>query len=196
MDCVACCAPWRWCCPMSGQVVSQDVFDEVKRRILASYAAADARGLEPEEFAQMVGAPLELVQLVLSSSGFSDELQGRVLRARMSGETLRHQAVGVSARLLDTIDKALDDDQVDPAEAATMLPKVFKVVEHADRMDASRGTANRYPTVHVDLSGGRVRVRLMDDAEVDAVKNGGPIRSQRAEVVDAEVVEAKGGGNA
>lgn len=80
--------------------------------------------------------------------------------------TLRVRADRLSHALFDVAEAAVASGDVDLNDVKDLLPKVHRIIEHAERLDAQKKTTDDYPVMHVSIiiDGGGVQMsdRAMD----------------------------------
>jgi len=87
--------------------------------------------------------------------------------AEDDGRLLKPVAARLTLGMLSKLGEELEAGTLDADDIGNLLPKVHKVVEHADRMEAARGDGyDNLPTVSITFINGAMQARVVPAAEV------------------------------
>lgn len=144
------------------------------KRLEAVYPLADARGGDLDALARMAGVPVATAQAAMDEPQTAMRLLDAQNAAEEDGSLLKPTAARLTLTMLRQLNAAAGAGELDVDDIGNLLPKVHRVVEHADRVDAARRNPHDgLMTVNFTFVNGGVQ------AEVVAVQ----------EVVDVDVVE-------
>ena len=156
--------------------VAPDVFADDIKRVEAAFALVDSRGGGLEELAHESGVEPDVVQAMLSDATLTPRFLAAQRAAEDSGRLLKPVAARLTLDMLNKLGEELQAGTLDADDIGNLLPKVHKVVEHADRMEAGRGDGNDgLATFHITFINGTMRAEIAPpaadviDIEVDEV---------------------------
>lgn len=145
-----------------GAVVA--VSEDHLSKIEGAFAVVEARGGDVEALALAAGVPLDVVVQAMADPATGARLLLAQDKAEDEGGLLKPIAARLTLAMLTQLREALAVGELDVDDIANLLPKVHKVVEHADRMDAARGNGYDGLTVfHVTFVNGHLKGRVAPD---------------------------------
>ena len=150
--------------------------EEIKR-VEEAFALVDSRGGDVDELAHESGVAVDVVQAMLGDAAITPRLLAAQRAAEDTGRLLKPVAARLTLDMLNKLDEELQAGTLDADDIGNLLPKVHKVVEHADRMEAGRGDGNDgLATFHITfISGAGFQARVVPpvdevvDIEADEV---------------------------
>jgi hypothetical protein len=136
-------------------------------RVERVFALVDSRGGNVEELAEAAGITVQAAQSVLADPASVARLLAAQRSAEDSGELLKPVAARLTLEMLHKVGADLASGALDIDDIGNLLPKVHKVVEHADRMEAARGDGyDGLPVFHITFMNGTLRAEVVADADV------------------------------
>jgi len=139
-------------------LVAKPTDDEIKR-LAAEYPLVEARGGGADELSRATGVPLDVVQAALSDRQIAARLLDAHTVAEEDGRLLRPVAARVASAMLRRLEEAIEAGEVDIDDVANLLPKVHRVVEHADRIEAAKGDGyDNLPVFNITFVNGGIQV--------------------------------------
>jgi hypothetical protein len=141
------------------------------------FALVASRGGDAEELARVAGVPVAVVHGAMNDPDTAVRLQDAQTAAEGNGSLLKDTANRVALAMLQKVRDELAAGTLDADDIGNLLPKVHKVVEHAERMEQARGNGNEgLATIQFILINGAVTARVSSPA---------------AEVVDIDASEVR-----
>ena len=147
--------------------------DELKR-LEGAVALVMARGGDVGQLARTADVSVEVAQRALDHPRTAALLLDAQDRAEDAGHTLRPVASRIALDMLCAVRDAMARGELDVDDIGNLLPKVHKVIEHADRIEATRGGFDHLPTVIITFVDGAMKVEAV---------------TPKADVIDADVID-------
>lgn len=108
------------------------------KRLEGVFALADARGGDLQALARMAGVPVAVAQAAMDDPATAVLLLDAQTAAEEDGRLLKPTAARLTLTMLRQLNAAAGAGELDVDDIGNLLPKVHKVVEHADRAEAAR----------------------------------------------------------
>lgn len=160
----------------AGTVSLAPTADDIKK-LTAAFPLAMLSGGDPDEWAQAAGVSVAAAHAAMADPVALAGFMAAQRKAEHDGSLLKPVAVRLSLVMLRKLEDATAAGELDLTDISNLLPKVHKVVEHADRMAAARGDEyDGLTTFNITIGRGVVAVRAAPDLSA-------------AEVVDVETWE-------
>lgn len=152
---------------MTGTALSPGVSPEDIKRLSDAFPHVASRGGDEEDLARAAGVPVAVAQFAMTDPETLALLQDAQTAAEEGGRLLKPVAARLTLAMLQKLGSDLDAGTLDADDIGNLLPKVHKVVEHADRMEAARGDGNDgLATVYITIVNGATRLDVVPPAEV------------------------------
>ncbi len=121
-----------------------DVSAEDIRQIEAVFPLVEARGGDIEALALAAGVPVDVVLKAMADPGLAQRMLAAQDKAEDGGELLKPVAARITLAMLNKLREAVAAGELDIDDIGNLMPKVHRIIEHADRMEAARsdGYAN------------------------------------------------------
>ena len=143
------------------------VSPEDRKKLKAEFPLVMLSGGDMDELAAAAGVPVTLAHAAMSDPDTLAEFVSAHRTAEQDGTLLKPVARRVSLAMLRRLEEALEAGDLDLTDISNLLPKVHKVVEHADRMEAARtGDYDGLPVVHITYVNGSTRINVTPPADV------------------------------
>jgi hypothetical protein len=157
-------------------VVAVVTSDDIKRLATAFPLVVTRGGDDVEALARAAGVPLATAQAALSDPTTAVLLLDAQSAAEDDGRLLKPVAARVALAMLTKLRDEVDAGHLDADDIGNLLPKVHRVVEHADRIEAARDNGySNLPMVHITIGRG---------IQIDMQKPATP-----ADVIDIDAAE-------
>ncbi|RVT48553.1 hypothetical protein [Rubrivivax albus] len=156
---------------MSGALTnSASVRTDIERLEAAFVGAAEA-GHGSAELALLSGLPEDRVQILLADADVQRRLARVHREAELDGRAGAALARYTTLRMLRGINDGIEAGELDAGDYIEALPKIHRIVEHADRMQLEMRGGSSLPVFNIIIGAG------------------GQITAERVETVDAVVAQ-------
>lgn len=140
-----------------------------RAKLLDLAPAASAAGLDLDRAARVAGyKPKELDAELIADPSLIAELEAATDRAALDGSTLKAESLALIRKGLKRLDEAIEADRLDPTEIADLLPKLHRLVEHADKIAAEKSAGKALPVVQINFTGGFMQKVMIEAGIVPA----------------------------
>lgn len=151
--------------PAAGAVALTPTADDITK-LTAGFALAMLSGGDPDEWAQAAGVPVAAAHAAMADSVVLAGFLAAQRKAEHDGSLLKSVAGRLSLALLRKLEDATEAGELDLTDISNLLPKVHKVVEHADRMAAGAGGNDGLATFNITFIHGGMQLGVVPPAEV------------------------------
>lgn len=142
-------------------VVTPDDFQRIK----SAFPLAASRGGDIEALARAAGVTVAAAQAALDGPGTALQLLDAQQAAEDNGRLLKPVAARVTLAMLTKLQGEVDAGNLDADDIGNLLPKVHRVVEHADRIEAGSGDSRgNLPMFHITFINGGMQARMVSPA--------------------------------
>lgn len=147
------------------------ITSEQSERLQRVFPSVAERGGDADQLAQAAGLPVRVVNAALADPAMAALLAQAHKDAEADGTLLKPVATLATLAMLRTVNRAAEAGDLDIDDAANLLPKVHRVIEHAERMEIERnGGGARLPVFNITIgAGGAVTAVPADAAGADVV---------------------------
>lgn len=134
--------------------------DEIKR-LKDAFPLVSGRGGDMAQLARVAGVSMEVAQSAMDDPHTAALLLDEQIKAEDDGRLLKPVAARLTLAMLHKLNEAVAAGELDVDDIGSLLPKVHRVVEHADRIEAARGDGfDRLPTFNITFVNGRMQGRV------------------------------------
>lgn len=155
-------------------------------KLTAAFPLAMLSGGDPDEWAQAAGVPVAVAHAAMADSVVLAGFLTAQRKAEHDGSLLKSVAGRLSLAMLRKLEDATEAGELDLTDLSNLLPKVHKVVEHADRMAAARGNGDDgLPVFHITFINGGMQLAVTPPAEVLDLEMLEIVRDEMAPLGDA-----------
>lgn len=152
---------------MTGTSTVPAVSPEDFKLIADVFPLVASRGGDAEELARAAGVPVAAVHGAMNDPDTAARLQDAQTTAEGDGRLLKPTANRIALAMLQKLGGELEAGTLDADDIGNLLPKVHKVVEHAERMEQARGGGNEgLATFHITFINGGIEARVVPPADV------------------------------
>jgi hypothetical protein len=128
--------------------------DQLKR-LEAAMPRVDSRGGSVGALALAAEVPVEVAQAAFDDPATAARLVAACEAAEDGGHVLKAMAARITGAMLAKLHEAVTAGQLDIDDLGNLLPKVHRVIEHADRMEVARGDRSAdLPVFHIHFGAG------------------------------------------
>ena len=158
---------------MTGAALATAFAPEDIKKVVAVFAQVDNRGGGVEELAEAADLPLSAVQAMMDDAATVPRFLAAQRRAEDGGDLLKPTANRLLLAMLHKVRDELDAGTLDVDDIGNLMPKVHKVVDHAERMEQARGGGTEgLATFHITFINGAMTARVVppaaDVVDIDA----------------------------
>ncbi len=120
------------------------------RQIEGVFPLVEARGGDIAALALAAGVPVDVVLKAMADPAIAQRMLASQDKAEDGGELLKPVAARITLAMLNKLREAVAAGELDIDDIGNLMPKVHRIIEHADRMEAARsdGYAN-LPTFNI-----------------------------------------------
>jgi hypothetical protein len=141
---------------------------EQMKRLEAAMPRVDSRGGSVGALALAAEVPVEIAQAAMDDPATAALLVAACEVAEDGGHVLKAMAARITGAMLAKLHEAVTAGQLDIDDMGSLLPKVHRIVEHADRMEVARGDSSaNLPVFHIHF-GTRGRASISVAAHVES----------------------------
>lgn len=161
--------------------------DDIKR-LEDAFPLVTSRGGDLDALASAAGVPVAVAQSAIENPVTAGRLLFANDKAQDDGRLLKPVAARIALAMLQKLDEAITAGALDVDDINNLLPKVHRVVEHADRIAAARGNGDEGLTTFqfTHLDGGGFQFQA-----VPRVANKARIVTPVDEVIDVTSAEVR-----
>lgn len=159
---------------MSGALTAgRDDTSDVERLEAAFVGAAEA-GYGPAELALLSGLPETRVEELLADAGVQHRLARVHREAELDGRAGVALARYTTLRMLRGINHGIDAGDLDAGDYMEALPKIHRIVEHADRMQLEQRGGASLPVFNIIIgAGGQITAERLDTVDANDARPAG-----------------------
>lgn len=147
-------------------------------RLEAAFVGAAEAGHGVDALALLSGLTEPRVEELLADAGIQRRLARVHREAELDGRASAALARYTTLRMLRGINDGIDAGEFDAGEYIEALPKIHRIVEHADRMQLEQRGGARLPVFNIIIgAGGQItaeRLDTVDATEARAALTAGP----------------------
>jgi hypothetical protein len=145
---------------------------EQLKRLEAAMPRVDSRGGSVGALALAAEVPVEVAQAAMDDPATAARLVAACEAAEDGGHVLKAMAARITGAMLAKLNEAVTAGQLDIDDLGNLLPKVHRIVEHADRMEVARGDSSaNLPVFHIHFgTRGRASISVVAHVEPAAVE--------------------------
>lgn len=159
----------------TAQTIAAAVSSDDVKRLESAFPLAASRGGDVEALARASGVTVAVAQAALDDPSTALQLLDAQHAAEDDGRLLKPVAARVALAMLTRLQGEVDAGNLDADDIGNLLPKVHRVVEHADRIEAGRGNGyGNLPVIQVTFINGGVQARTVTPAadviDIDATE--------------------------
>lgn len=171
--------------PTAGAVAVAPTADDITK-LTAAFPLAMLSGGDPDEWAQAAGVPVAVAHAAMADPVALAGFMAAQRKAEHDGSLLKPVAGRLSLAMLRKLEDATAAGELDLTDISNLLPKVHKVVEHADRMAAARGSEyDGLATFHITFVNGGMQIAASPPPEVLDLEMVEIVRGELAPLEDA-----------
>jgi len=131
------------------------------KRIEAATPEVLARDGDIDALSRAAGVAREVAEAAFDNPDIAARLLDAQSAAEDSGRLLKPAAARITLAMLRVLEQAVVSGELDVDDIGNLMPKVHRVVEHADRIEAGRGDGNGHlVTLNVTLVNGALQARV------------------------------------
>lgn len=143
-------------------VIAPDISTDDIKRLEDAFPLITSRGGDLDALASAAGVPVAVAQSALDNPTTAGRLLSAHDKAQDDGRLLKPVAARITLAMLQKLDEALAAGELDVDDINNLLPKVHRVVEHADRIAAARGDGDdKLATFHITFVNGAMHGRVV-----------------------------------
>ena len=144
------------------EVIAPAISNDDIKRLEDAFPLITSRGGDLDALASAAGVPVAVAQSALDNPVTAGRLLSAHDKALDDGRLLKPVAARITLAMLQKLDEALAAGELDVDDINNLLPKVHRVVEHADRIAAARGNGDeKLATFHITFINGAMQGRVV-----------------------------------